>query len=243
MSNLSFVSKVIEKVVAKQLTDHMIENELNEQMQSAYRAYHSTETALIRVQNDILLNLDKKRSVLLVLLDLSAAFDTIDHHTLFDLLNTRLGVHGKALQWFISYLTQRSQSVSINGETSNPEILRYGVPQGSVLGPLLYTIYTLPLGDLLRSLNVPYHFYADDTQLYLSCPSGDDASLSETSARMERCVAVIKNWMVKCKLKLNDDKTEAILISSPFYARNLRLDSFTAGDTTVTPVSSVRNIT
>jgi len=144
----------------------MENHNLHEIMQSAYKQYHSTETALVRVQNDILSNLDNKHGVILVLLDLSMAFDTIDHTTLLHQLAHRLGITGAALKWFQSYLNERTQSVSVDNEQSKPVPLKYGVPQGSVLGPLLYTIYTLPLGNLLRDAGVSYHLYADDTQLY-----------------------------------------------------------------------------
>ena len=157
VSNIAFIGKVIEKVVAERLIRHMNQNNLNEQMQSAYRAFHSTETALTRIHNDILLELDKKKSVLLCLLDLSSAFDTIDHQTLYNILSERLGIKGTALQWFRSYLSQRTQSVTISGDSSASKTLRFGVPQGSVLGPLLYTIYTLTIGDILRHHDIPYH--------------------------------------------------------------------------------------
>ena len=106
----------------------MSSNGLHEVMQSAYKQNHSTETAIIRVQNDILMNLDKKRGVLLILLDLSASFDTIDHNVLFDQLSTRLGIQGTVLSLFKSYLSNRTQSVIIDDKSSSPVPMRYGVP-------------------------------------------------------------------------------------------------------------------
>ena len=142
----------------------------------------------------------------------------------------------------MSYLTERTQSVCIDGVSSTPASLRFGVPQGSVLGPLLYTIYTLPLGDLLRALHIPYHFYADDSQLYLACDSGDVEAQAETVCKMEMCVSAVKSWMLRSKLKLNDEKTEVIMIKSPYFSNRHRLDKMHVGDTTVAPVSSVRNL-
>ena len=128
VSNLTFLSKILEKVVARRLFTYMSENGLHEKMQSAYRTAHSTESALIRVQNDILRQLDKKRGVILILLDLSAAFDTIDHDHLFELLQNRFGIKGTALDWIKSYLGNRSSSIQINSKTSPPTVTSYGVP-------------------------------------------------------------------------------------------------------------------
>ena len=135
---------------------------MNESLQSAYKKHHSCETALLRVQNDILKSIDDKQCVVLLLLDLSAAFDTIDHKILLHRLRSRFGIKGKALSWLQSYLTDRSQSVQIDGFASSVRPLRFGVPQGSVLGPLLYLLYTAPLGDLVRWHDMDFHLYADD---------------------------------------------------------------------------------
>ena len=211
-------------------------------LQSAYKQFHSTETALIRVQNDILTNLDNKRGVILVLLDLSAAFDTIDHDTLLHQLQHRLGISGTALQWFQSYLSGRTQSVSVESVCSTPTPLRYGVPQGSVLGPLLYTIYTLPLGDILREAGIFYHLYADDTQLYMSFSCTDPSSQLSCLESMQQCVTQIKLWMQTNKLKLNDDKTEIMFLTSRYYHNLIKLSDFTIENLKLEPATSVRNI-
>ena len=148
VSNLPFVSKIVEKVVASRLNTHMAQNSILEPSQSAYRKHHSTETALLRVQNDILQAIDRKKCVMLLLLDLSAAFDTIDHEILLQRLRVSGGVCGTALAWFRSYLSCRTQSVKILNTTLKPRLLRYGVPQGSVLGPLLFTLYSGPIAPI-----------------------------------------------------------------------------------------------
>ena len=137
-------------------------------LQSAYRKGHSTETALLKVQNDILMNLNCTHVKLLVLLDLSAAFDTVDHDLLLARRKSSIGINGTALNWFKSYLNNRSQRVSLNGCTSDSFRLPYGVPQGSNLGPLMFTIYSSKLFEVIKYHLPQAHAYADDTQLYLS---------------------------------------------------------------------------
>ena len=214
VSNLSFLSKLIERIVCSQLVEHLQSNGLYEVFQSAYRQFHSTETALLRVQNDLLQAVDEHGGAVLVLLDLSAAFDTIDHVKLLNLLQNSFGIQGNSLNWFKSYLSDRTQSVLINGKKSKPCELIYGVPQGSVLGPVLFTIYTTPLGDIIRGHGLTFHLYAADTQLYVAFKPCQSISKQDTITRIEKCVEDIRIWMADNLLKLNDDKTEVIVITS-----------------------------
>ena len=229
LSNLKFISKLVEKSVAVQLTKHVMTNHLDETFQSAYKEFHSTETALLRVHNDILCSLDQNKSVILLLLDLSAAFDTVDYAILISRLSNRFGVKGTALAWFKSYLTSRQQFVNAEGGMSSRRPLLRGVPQGSVLGPLLYLVYTAPIADIIKKHDLLYHLYADDTQLYISFNTDCCADLDEAKLRVERCVEEIDLWMCKNLLKLNQDKTELVVISSKF--RNTRnLEYVRVGD-------------
>ena len=150
ISNLEFVGKLCEKVVSAQLVKHVNDNNLNDVFQSAYKAGHSTETALARVLNDMLRSIDERRVTILVLLDLSAAFDTVVHDILLHRLCHRFGVTGRALDWFRSYLTSRSERVTVNGTCSREHIITCGMPQGSVLGPILFLAFVSPLGDVIR---------------------------------------------------------------------------------------------
>ena len=238
VSNLSFVSKVIEKVVASRLLDHMTEHSLLEPFQSAYRAGHSTETALLRVHNDIVNAVNNKKGVFLVLLDLSAAFDTVDHDILLDFLRDHIGLDGSVLSLFRSYLSGRTQCVSVSGVLSELSELVYGVPQGSVLGPIEFCIYTIPLGAIMRYYNIDYHIYADDTQLYCSF---DIDSPMEALEKLRTCIADIRSWMIGNKLKINDDKTEFLIITSPNANFSEELN-FTIGNEVVLPSTSCKSL-
>ena len=152
--------------------------------------------------------LDQKQSVLLVLLDLSATFDTVDHSLLLNHLATRTELDGKAHEWVTSYLSNRTQSVSMNGINSPLPQLNRGVPQGSVLGPIFFTIWMQPLGDIVRIHGLKYHLYADDTQLYLTFDHSNQTTKQSTTNSMEVCINEIKAWMLSNKLKLNNGKTE-----------------------------------
>ena len=208
VSNLPFLSKILEKIVLKRLLDHLDKNNLHEVYQSAYKANHSTETALLKVFSDICTSLDDKNLCLLTMYDLSAAFDTIDHDILLTRLGASFGIGGSALKWFTSYLRDRKQCVTINKKSSKFSSIRFGVPQGSVLGPILFSMYMKPLSSIIEQFGIKYHFYADDTQTYGAVKCDDLTGLIDAT---ERCAKDIKDWMTSNKLKLNNDKTEAML--------------------------------
>ena len=167
VSNLPFLSKVLERIVLKQFLHRLESHSLLEPFQSAYRKCHSTETALLHVVNDLLQASDRGHVSVLSLLDLSAAFDTIDHDILIKRLHTTFGCSGTVLDWFTSYLSFRTQSVFI-GHASTPSALKCGVPQGSVLEHLLFTLYTQSLSTVICQSGHSYHFFADDSQLHNS---------------------------------------------------------------------------
>ena len=242
VSNIPYLSKIIEKAIITQLTHHMVNNDLIEPLQSAYRPNHSTETALLRIQNDILRDLDNRRGVILVLLDLSAAFDTIDHQILIQRLHDRIGLRANALRWFKSYHAQRTQSVIINGNTSEPIILDFGAPQGSLMGAEEYKVYTLPLGDIIRKHGLEYHIYADDGQLHVSFILNDKVDLDRAISTIKRCTLDIKKWMTANMLKLNDSKTEVIVITPSHRVNETKIQNIEIADSVVPISKKARNI-
>ena len=241
ISNLSFISKLSERIVDEQLNLHVTDNKLYELLQSAYKKYHSTETALIRIQYDIAKVLDEGSVCVLILLDLSAAFDTIDHQLLLSRLEHIFGIKDKALSWIRSYLEDRYQCVLVNNCLSDRIKLQFGVPQGSVLGPKLFSLYMKPLGDLIRTHDMSLHFYADDTQLYMTLKSSDHDQHVNSINRMENCIKDVRRWMSTNMLKLNDDKTELIVFSSR-YRKYEKQISLHIGNTTVYPKEQVKNL-
>ena len=205
------MSKVTEKVLLQQLLACLTEHNLICPSQSAYRPHHSTETVLLKITNDILLALDSGNVSLLTFFDLSAAFDTIDHCILLDRLQHMYGISRTALSWFSAYLTNRTQSVIVNDHISQVLSLSSGVPQGSVLGPILFILYTKPLSDLIQCHSIKSQAFADDTQLHVSVPP---SNIQSAISSPETCLSDIQTWMLENKLKLNNDKTEALLLHS-----------------------------
>ena len=239
VSNLTFLSKILEKVVLKQLLNHMNLNGLEEIFQSAYKKGHSTETALLRVFNDILNGIDTGNICILNLLDLSAAFDTIDHDILLKRLQTSFGISGSALSWFQSYLSGRKQRVKVNDFYSNQVTVHFGVPQGSVLGPVLFTLYILPLSDIIKTLNIDFHSYADDTQTYKS------VSIKEVQNQViktSECISSIKGWMNRNKLKLNEAKTEYMLAGKASLLSICDKPPMYVNDSEILPTTQVKNL-
>ena len=185
-----------EKVVLQQLVDYLNHNNLLCTPQSAYQPNHSTETLLLIAANDIILGLDKRHVSLLALLDLSSAFDTIHHSILLNRLSHLYGISGTCLSWFRSYLSNRRQSVAIANRISSTKEFHYGVPQGSVLGPILFVLYIQPLSNLIKRHSLSVHLFADDIQIETSIlPQHVHSAISS----VEICISDVNYWMIENK--------------------------------------------
>ena len=218
ISNLTFISKVIELTIKEQLCKYLYDNDILPKEQSAYRKDHSTETAMLAMLNDFLISMDDKKVGILIMLDLSAAFDTVNHEQLLiDLYN--VGLRGRVLDWFQNYLYHRPVYVKLNNSRSEMKILTSGVPQGSVLGPILFCLYTRKLANILRRHMIKFKLYADDCQMYLEFGNVRDIRVVES--KISNVNTEVKKWMTMKYLKLNEEKTVYMYIGKDELVKSL----------------------
>ena len=249
VSNLPYLGKIIEKLACKQIVKYTNSTGQMEKCQSAYWENFSTETALLKVKTDILEAIDKKEVMCLIMLDLSAAFNTVNHHLLLNRLRYRFGVCNKVLAWLESYLTNRTQKVVIqkgDGQKaqSASKPLTQGIPQGSILGPILFNLFVAPLGKLCRAKGVSFQGYADDTQNYLSFQPmpGSLNNQTECIEKLEECIDAVRHWMQTNFLKLNENKTEFIILGLPKQLKKVGNINIRIGEDIISNVSAVKNL-
>ena len=193
ISNTAFLAKLLEKCALEQINCHINGNDLHSVYQSAYRPKHSCETVLLKLTNDIQVSMNKGQMTALVLLDLSAAFDTIDQKLLLERVEQDYGISGNVLAWLKSYLNERTFSVVIKDSSSKQYIVLYGVPQGSLLGPILFIIYTRELSDIVLKHGLRLHVYADDTTLYIEFLPISGRSVAFNA--IVDCLHEVEQWM------------------------------------------------
>ena len=241
VSNLTFLGKLIERVVLKRLNDHLTANNLNSHNQYAYKTHHSTETLIIKIVNDVLIAMDEKEATVIMLLDLSAAFDTVDHDLLLNILKKEIGLRGKVLDWFSSFLKGRSQRIRLGKTTSDCITIKFGVPQGSVLGPVLFNLYLRSIYRVVQSCGFKIFGYADDHQVLKSFRP--ESQLRVLTHELTRCFSQIKSWMNHFFLQLNDSKTQIIVCGSSKILQQIQIQGIhlTMG-TTVRFVDCVKNL-
>jgi len=205
--DLSFMSKVIEKAVSRQLNEYFSDQGLMPRHQSAYRKHYSTEMAMLRVMSDALTAADQRCVTLIGLLDLSAAFDCVDNALLLQRLQHTFGLSGTVLCWLTSFVTGRSQQVAYGGQLSPTQSVLFGVPQGSVLGLLRFVLYTADLSRVAANHGFTLPQYTDYCQVYTST-SVDDATA--TVDPFSRCLDDVEAWLSSSRLRLNPDKTPVL---------------------------------
>lgn len=206
ISLLPVFSKILEKHINTQISTFIESQNILHPSQSGFRTGYSTESTLLGVTETIRHLVDKGDTVALILLDLSAAFDTVCHATLLKTLLAS-GIGRESLMWLSSFLSQRTCQVFSSTAQSNTHVSHYGVPQGSILSPLLFNIYVSPLAKIAEEAGLTIYSYADDTQLVFSLASKD---ISKPSA-LQTGLKQIADWMNSNKLKLNGGKTELII--------------------------------
>ena len=238
ISNLPVSSKLSERLVLNRVMSYLNNSNLLPNHQSAYRRHHSTETAVTKVYLDILGAADDGKLSLLILLDLSAAFDLVDHSILLKRLESTYGFDGLTLEWFKNYLSDRSFNVRRSGTKSEFVDSSVGVPQGSVFGPLLFSLYTGDLERIVLKYKLGFHQYADDTQIYGHCNNEGTEEFADKS----ECVDEIASWMGAICLKLNSEKTGVIWFSSRRNLKNIPSYSVRVLESNIFPSKSVRNL-
>jgi len=208
ISILSTLSKIFEKFIARQIVNHLKTHKLLTEYQSGFREKHSCTTAMLKIVEDIREKYDKGEITILVLLDFSKAFDSLNFETLLIKLEKYFGFDAFAVELMRSYLTERLQCVIINNNKSSFEPINSGVPQGSILGPILFSMF---INDIVKCChNVSIHLYADDAQIYLSRPIG---LVEDLVVRINEDLSRISDWAKNNSLILNASKTQALPIS------------------------------
>ena len=241
ISNLSFLSKTIERLVDGRIVSFADENSLFPVYQSAYRAQHSTETALVHLYNDMILTIDSGEVGALVLLDMSAAFDTIDHGIMLDVLRRRFGIQDAALDWFASYFVDRTQVVVTGTDSSSVCELKIGTPQGSVLGPRSFVTYAEDVTEVFQQHRVRHHLFADDMQ---GTKHAKPSKVSDVTAELGGCVSAVNEWCASKRLQLNTKKTEVMWFGSATNLSKLSTGDklIHVGSDTIEPTTEVRDL-
>ena len=226
-------------MVLERTCSYLVKNDLFPRFRSAYRPFHSTETAITKIHMDILKAADKGRFSLLILLDFSSAFDLVKHNILINKLYSKFGFKGLVLEWYKSYLNIRCYYITNNSVRTNLFHLHTSVPQGSVIGPLLFNLYSSDLETIAQRHNLSFHQYADDKKVYPSCIPGETEQLQN---RLSVCVNEMAAWMESNSLKLNRSKTEAIWFSSLRKVNKLPTKQIRILDTFISLSESVKSL-
>ena len=235
VSLLSFVSKLTERVVHARITDYLSSNNLHVPSQYGYKRHHSCETFLLKLIDDILVTVDRKLGVVVLIIDLSAAFDTVDHNVLLNILQNKFHITGSALSWFKSFLSGRTQSVKIGDSLSSTLTILYGVPQGSILGPLLFNLYCSSLPEAFSCAGFDSMGYADDNLGLCVFPAF--SKLSTLFSDVPACLSSIFQWTNSHFLKLNENKTHIMVFGNRSFKDSVNLSGCLNSSSTLIPLT------
>ena len=236
VSNLNFISKLLESAVLIQIQDHLYNQNLLPQYQGSYWVNFSTETLLVKLMDDILKGMEVTA---LVALDLSAAFDMVDHDQLLVILKPCFGIEGIPLAWIRSYLNNRSFQVQVGSVVSKPIDVPYAVPQGSLLGPVLFICYIATLDDIIQGTSTSLLGYADDHTVYKSFLPTDEFSALKS---LKEVIKRIRNWMMQSFLKMNDSKTEIVTFGTHSQCNKITTTAMEVSETSVNISSEINYI-
>ena len=237
MSNLSFMAKLIEKAAQIQLMAHFTEQNLLPKHQNAYRKHFSTETAILNICDNIWTNMENSKLTSIICLDLSVAFDTVNHSILLDVMRNYFGITDMALDGIQHYLRNRKFSVHIDSFSSNTKTINFSVPQGSILGPPLFNCYVSTLMEIIPENDENFGSgYADDHALINTFHPED----TDISCKLASNISYIKEWMNGNQLKMNDAKTEFIVFGSKHQVQRNDLKSLNIDDTTIKAKSGIK---
>lgn len=239
VSNLTFISKVVEKCMLKQLSCHYEMHNLLPEYQSAYRKGFSCETLLLKMTNSILWSMENKTIASTAICDLSAAFDTVDNRVMRTVLRSKFGVNDDALKWFQNYLSPRQMQVQIGTSRSNIKTFDFSVPQGSAAGANLFNLYSSTFADIIpQELNL--NGFADDhSMMTFFNPKIKDSEI-QAREKLENALSDTKDWMNSVRLKMNDSKTEFIYFGNSRFLRSSQVQSLSVNDVDVPRTDCVR---
>jgi hypothetical protein len=242
VSNLTFLSKILEKAALSQIKEYIESNHLLPAYQSAYRKHYSVETAMLKMYSDLLESIDNSKVTIVVMVDLSAAFDTIDITILIQMLKDEFGIDCTPLRWIESYLSNRTMKVLINRSSSDSEPVRFGVPQGSCAGPVIFTLYIASLNRVIQKYPADLYGYADDHKIAFKIQAGNVQNEVTVLRQLEECLKEIITWMANYKLKMNQSKTEVIVYGTRQQLAKLNIQTVNVGECNIKCVDHVRDL-
>ena len=242
VNNLLFLSKIVEKAILKQLQSHIDEHQLLTSRLCGYRPGYSTESVILKITNDALHSMDLQCVTPLVAINLSAAFDTVNHSIMLLVLEHRFGITKNALNWFCEYLCNRSIVMEINGMISRELALSCSVLQGSCAGPVLFNLYISTLYQVLQDQGsgAVVIGYADDTSAYKSYPADSSAKESAMVMGLELDIKLTKQWMAENRLYMNDTKTEYIAFGNNVQLAKCHHHGIKIGEETMCKSNEIR---